>query len=117
MLPKVEQIAPPILETCAVSDLQNLIEHNKKFSTIYADPPWKYDNQATRSATDNHYDTMAVEDIALLPVSELTTDNAHLHLWTTNAFLFEAKEIVEMWGFEYKSCFVWVKPLKVSDIV
>jgi hypothetical protein len=25
-------------------------------------------------------------------------------------FLFDAKEIMEAWGFEYKSCFVWVKP-------
>lgn len=97
-------------ETCAISDLQSLIENGKKFSTIYADPPWKYSNQATRSATNNHYDTMTVEDISNLPISELTTENAHLHLWTTNAFLFEAKTIIESWGFEYKSCFVWVKP-------
>lgn len=97
-------------ETCAVSDLNRLIEQDKKFSTIYADPPWKYSNQATRSATDNHYDTMTVDDIALLPVDKLTTEDAHLHLWTTNAFLFESKRIIEAWGFEYKSCFVWVKP-------
>ena len=98
------------LDTCAISDLKNLINNNKKFSTIYADPPWQYSNQATRSSTDNHYKTMTVEDISNLPVPELTTENAHLHLWTTNAFLFEAKQIIEAWGFEYKSCFVWVKP-------
>lgn len=98
------------LETCATSDLSKLIEQNKKFSTIYADPPWKYDNQGTRSATNNHYNTMTVENIAELPIKNLTTENAHLHLWTTNAFLFESKKIMEAWGFEYKSCFVWVKP-------
>ena len=97
-------------ETCAVSDLYELIKRGKKFSTIYADPPWKYSNQATRSATSNHYDTMTVEDISNLPIPEFTTENAHLHLWTTNAFLFDAKTIIEAWGFEYKSCFVWVKP-------
>lgn len=97
-------------ETCATSDLQTLIDTGKKFGTIYADPPWPYQNQATRSATDNHYSTMNLEDIAALPISQLTAGQAHLHLWTTNGFLFESKAILEAWGFEYKSCFVWVKP-------
>ncbi|MCY2962665.1 MAG: MT-A70 family methyltransferase, partial [Planctomycetota bacterium] len=44
------------------------------------------------------------------PVRELAADRAHLHLWTTNGFLGEALELLEIWGFEYKSCFVWVKP-------
>lgn len=97
--------------TCTVADLQGLISAGKRFATIYADPPWKYGNQATRSSTDNHYATMAVDDIATqIPVEALAADNAHLHLWTTNAFLFDAKTIMEAWGFEYKSVFVWVKP-------
>lgn len=81
----------------------------QKFGTIYADPPWQYGNQATRASTDNHYDTMTVANIAAMPVASLVADDAHLHLWTTNGFLFEAKEIIEAWGFTYKSCFVWVK--------
>ena len=85
------------------------------YKTIYADPPWKYGNQATRAATDNHYETLDVDDICALEidgvhVSELAASNSHLHLWTTNAFIFEAKRVIEAWGFEYKSCFVWVKP-------
>jgi N6-adenosine-specific RNA methylase IME4 len=98
------------LKTCAVSDIQNLIVNKKKFGTIYADPPWQYSNQATRSSTDNHYDTMTNEEIASLPIIDIVSEHAHLHLWTTNAFLFEAKSIIKAWGFEYKSCFVWVKP-------
>lgn len=81
-----------------------------KFGTVYADPPWPYENQGTRAATSHHYGGMAVEDIAALPIAHLATENAHLHLWTTNAFLFEGKTILEAWGFEYKSCFVWTKP-------
>ncbi len=94
----------------AVDDLQAIIATRQRFGTIYADPPWKYGNQSTRGATDNHYATMAVEDIAALPIAELAADDSHLHLWTTNAFLFEAKAIMDAWGFEYKSVFVWVKP-------
>jgi N6-adenosine-specific RNA methylase IME4 len=96
--------------TCTVEDLGVLVSREARFSTVYADPPWRYGNQGTRAATDNHYVTMTVEEIAALPVAGLVADDAHLHLWTTNAFLFDARSIIEAWGFEYKSCFVWVKP-------
>lgn len=92
-----------------VSDLQELIDDGEVFSTVYADPPWRYGNQGTRAATDNHYTTMTVDEICALPVAQVADTNAHLHLWTTNAFLFEAKRVIEAWGFEYKSCFVWCK--------
>lgn len=45
-----------------------------------------------------------------MPVRELAAPKAHLHLWTTNAFLFECRRILDAWGFEYKGTFVWVKP-------
>jgi len=97
------------IEGGTVEDLQSLIDGQQRFGTIYADPPWRYGNQATRAATGKHYKTMTLEQIAELPVNALVTDNAHLHLWTTNAFLFDAQKIIEAWGFKYKSCFVWVK--------
>lgn len=98
------------METCSTTDLHELISGGKRFSTIYADPPWLYGNQGTRAATGNHYSGMTISEIAALPVSDLAEENAHLHLWTTNAFLFDCKAIMESWGFTYKSCCVWVKP-------
>ena len=94
--------------TCTVEDLDALPKHH--FGTIYADPPWLYGNQGTRGSTENHYGGLTVEEIAALPVRQRAAENAHLHLWTTNAFLFESRTIMEAWGFTYKSCFVWVKP-------
>jgi len=94
----------------AKAGLDKLLETKQRFGTIYIDPPWKYSNQSTRAATDNHYATMTIEEIADLPVQVLAGDKCHLHLWTTNAFLFESKALLEKWGFEYKSVFVWVKP-------
>lgn len=99
-------LKPGAGETCTIKDLEVC---NKKFGTIYADPPWKYDNQGTRAATDSHYSTMTPEEIASLPIARLTEDKAHLHLWTTNAFLFECPEILKAWGFEYKGVFIWAK--------
>ena len=96
-----------------VSNLADLVATGTKFATIYADPPWRYDNKATRSNVDSaaeYKGTMTVEEICAEPVADLVADEAHLHLWTTNAFLFDARRVMEAWGFEYKSCFVWVKP-------
>ena len=95
-------------ESGIVTSLDEVYGH--KFGTIYADPPWKYGNQGTRAATDNHYDTMTVDSLCELAIAELAADDSHLHLWTTNAFLFDARRVMQAWGFEYKSCFVWVKP-------
>lgn len=96
--------------TCTVEDLEALAASGRKFGTVYADPPWQYGNQSTRAATDNHYVTMPFDEIAALPISDLADEKAHLHLWTTNGFIQEAFRLIEAWGFEYKSMFVWVKP-------
>lgn len=102
--------ATPDDDTCGVVDLFKLAERGVKFGTIYADPPWRYDNQGTRAATGNHYGGLTVDELCALPIRELAADDAHLHLWTTNAFLFDCAKIFDAWGFEFRSSFVWVKP-------
>lgn len=98
---------------CSISDLHELIRSGRKFGTIYADPPWLYDNQATRASTSDHYVGLTVDQLCdpdVMPVAALAADDAHLHLWTTNVFLFDAPRIFAAWGFEFRSAFVWVKP-------
>lgn len=93
-----------------VRNLDWLRIRGQKFATIYADPPWRYSNTAARGAAENHYRTMSLDAICREPVKELAAANAHLHLWTTNGFLKEAFEVISAWGFEYKSCLLWLKP-------
>jgi N6-adenosine-specific RNA methylase IME4 len=94
-----------------ITDLGALIQSGEKFGTIYADPPWRYNNQGTRASTGNHYaGDMSVDEICAMPIPDLCSDKCHLHLWTTNAFLFDCPRIFAAWGFEFKSSFVWVKP-------
>lgn len=97
-------------ETCTIADLHQAVADGRKFGSVYADPPWLYDNQATRASTGNHYSGMTVDELCELPVRALAADDAHLHLWTTNAFIFECPRIFDAWGFEFRSTFVWVKP-------
>ena len=92
------------------TSLESLARARTRFGCVLVDPPWRYGNQGTRASTDNHYDTLSVEEIAAMPVGELAAESSHLHLWTTNAFLFDAKGLMEDWGFTYKSMLVWVKP-------
>jgi N6-adenosine-specific RNA methylase IME4 len=96
--------------TCTVDDLHELVRAGQRFGTLYLDPPWAYSNQATRASTDNHYQTMTLNEIAALPVAELAADQSHCHLWTTNGFIEEALGLLRTWGFAYRSMFVWCKP-------
>lgn len=100
-------IASP--DTCEIADLHALAASGRKFGCIYLDPPWLYDNQGTRAATGNHYGGMTVAELCELPVDGFAAEDAHLHLWTTNAFLFEAPRLFAAWGFEFRSSLVWVK--------
>ena len=92
------------------NDLRKLIATGRRFATILADPPWRFNNQATRAATDNFYPTMTVEQIAAEPFAQLAADNCHLHLWVPHSFLPAAFTVMQVWGFSYKSIFTWVKP-------
>lgn len=93
-----------------VHDLEELIAEARKFRCIYADPPWAYENGACRGAAAKHYKTMSVEELCRLPIRKLADREAHLHLWTTSSFLFESRRLIDAWGFEFKSSFVWCKP-------
>ena len=94
-----------------VHDLGELVSGGEQFRCIYADPPWAYENTACRGAAARHYKTMSLRELCELPVRELAESDAHLHLWTTSSFLFDAKRVIDAWGFQYKSSFVWCKPV------
>ncbi len=81
---------------------------NKKYQIIYADPPWQYKRNG-RYCAGRYYETMTVDQICKLSVQDIAADNALLFLWTTNSFLKQAFNVVEAWGFEYKTCITWVK--------
>jgi N6-adenosine-specific RNA methylase IME4 len=92
--------------------------NQKKYKILYADPPWRYTDKchSGKRGADYKYKTMSIEDIANLPIKEITDDDCILFLWVTMPFIFEAKKIIEAWGFQYKTIgFGWVKKNKISD--
>lgn len=82
----------------------------KKYTVLYADPPWRYRNKPNGRSPESHYPTMKTEDICALPVQALAAEDCALFLWVTMPMLFEAQRVLDAWGFRYKTvAFVWVK--------
>ena len=89
---------------------------NGKFSTVLADPPWRFENRTGKMAPEHHrlsrYSTMDIDEICALPVGEVVADTAHLYLWVPNALLPEGLRVLSAWGFSYKTNIVWNKVRK-----
>jgi N6-adenosine-specific RNA methylase IME4 len=83
------------------------------FATVLADPPWQFQNRTGKVAPEHQrllrYPTLSLEEIAALPVAELSAEAAHLYLWVPNALLAEGLQVMAAWGFTYKSNLVWYK--------
>lgn len=85
----------------------------KRFKTVLADPPWQFQNRTGKVAPEhkrlNRYNTMTLPEICTLPVAQICAETAHLYLWVPNALLLEGIEVLQKWGFQYKSNLVWHK--------
>lgn len=83
------------------------------FSTILADPPWRFSNRTGKVAPEHRrldrYSTMSLDAIKALPVQEVAARNAHLYLWVPNALLPEGMDVMRAWGFRYVSNIIWAK--------
>lgn len=87
------------------------MEVNRKYQIIYADPPWSYENGGVpQGGVDAQYPTMHLDDIKKLPIADLADDPCVLLMWATFPLLKEALEVIESWGFKYKTLgFSWIK--------
>lgn len=84
----------------------------KKYQIIYADPPWKYNNDLIGRIDmgGKTYKAMDIGDIASLPIKDITDKNCALFLWVTMPKIEQGLWIIREWGFKYITCaFTWVK--------
>ncbi len=101
---------------------------DKKYSIIYADPPWdyggkmQYDNSSKKdenidfkkdifiSSASFKYPTVKLNDLKGLDVAKIADTDCLLFLWTTGPHMKNAIELGASWGFDYKTiAFVWDK--------
>jgi N6-adenosine-specific RNA methylase IME4 len=119
ILEAAKEIRAKKAEASRVERLERIVEISRgnqpldtttRYPVILADPPWQYENPPTVAASRFvPYPTMTLDDICALPVGDLATDDAILYLWATAPKLMEAGQVLDAWGFDYRTCFVWVK--------
>ena len=89
-----------------------------KYNTIYADPPWSYDNKKTgrvldnsgaNMAADDKYSTMSLELLKAMPLKSITEKDCILFMWAVVPMMPEAFELLQAWGFKYKTMVTWRK--------
>ena len=87
-----------------------------RFGAILADPPWRFENRTGKVAPEHkrlrRYQTMSVEEICEFPIAAHAADKSHLYMWVPNALLREGFQVLDAWGFTYKTNIVWYKVRK-----
>ena len=87
--------------------------HHRSYGAILADPPWQFTNRTGKMAPEhrrlNRYMTLTLQAIKEIPVSIVAAEDSHLYLWVPNALLREGLEVMEAWGFHYKTNIIWHK--------
>lgn len=94
-----------------VQAIEKMVLPKGKYHVLVADPPWPY---TKRSGDTTHrgtipYPAMTLADIEALDVGSLAHEDCILWLWTTNAFMAEAHQVAQRWGFEVKTVLTWAK--------
>lgn len=92
------------------------------YRAILADPPWRFNTWnktgvvAARASTTTyksasvHYCTMPLDEIKALPIAALAAPDCALFVWTCWPMLLESLQLIETWGFKFKTCgFFWTK--------
>lgn len=91
--------------------LRAIGEH--RYATVLADPPWQFQNRTGKVAPEHkrlsRYETLSLGEICNLPVGAIVQDTAHLYLWIPNALLTYGLQVMDAWGFAYKTNIVWQK--------
>ncbi len=95
----------------------DIFNTDKKYNIIYADPPWRFGSKAYQDGNRDmlklettQYDTMTIPELKQLPVKNLLASDAVCFMWVTDAHLKEGIDLLESWGFKYKTvAFNWLK--------
>lgn len=83
------------------------------FGAVLADPPWSYRTwsaKGTGRSAEQHYSTMGAQQICSLAIANVCAADCVLFLWATWPTIRDALDVIDAWGFTYKTCaFDWMK--------
>ena len=85
-------------------------ELNSKYNVILADPPWEYDFTASENRSiENHYPLITTEKLYNLYIP--SAEDSVLFLWSPASQIQNALQLMNAWGFIYKTSAVWDKEI------
>jgi len=92
----------------------------KKYNVIYADPPWRFGSKAYQDSNrkmlvldETQYNTLSIDDLKMLNIKNIANKDCICFMWVTDSHLKEGIEVLESWGFKYKTIgFNWIKKYK-----
>lgn len=96
----------------------NIEKPDGLFDVIAIDPPWNYGTSfdADGRRVANPYPEMTQEQLKAIEIP--AKDNCVMFLWTTQKFIWDAKELLDTWGFTYRSMIVWDKEkIGMGDLI
>ena len=91
---------------------------HKKYSIIYADPPWDYKGQLQHTGSGGkesggairHYPTVPVSEMKTWDIASISEENCLLFMWSSSPHLDQAIQLGTAWGFQWATvAFVWDK--------
>jgi N6-adenosine-specific RNA methylase IME4 len=92
---------------------------SNKYGVIYADPPWPFKTYSAKGEGRGaicHYQCMSLKKLAALPVTDVAARNSVLLLWVVDPHLPAAPDLIEAWGFEFRTVgFYWAKINRSAD--
>lgn len=99
----------------------NSVPSHCKYKVIYADPPWTFTTYSAKGkgrSAEAHYPCMSFDEIRSIPVADWAAPDSVLLLWVTDPLLPKGLELIDAWGFTYKTVgFYWAKLKKSADAV
>jgi ParB/RepB/Spo0J family partition protein len=94
------------------SRVKNLRPIAGKYATLIIDPPW----QSGGGPDGTPYTTMTQDELLNLPIPKWSAPNSHIYLWATNSEIFNAKALLDHYGFTFKEILVWNKLYKSGTV-
>ena len=87
----------------------------KKYKTIYADPPWMFDDKLD-DTRKKPYNTMSITELCELPIKYIIEEKAHLYLWVPDVFYEVSFDVIQSWSFRFITPITWRKLTKTGKI-
>jgi len=98
----------------------NCLSPIRRYGVIYADPPWNFKNFSEKGTGRNavaHYKCMDFAQLIAVQPQRWAASDCVLFLWATDPMLPKALELIDTWGFTYKTVgFYWAKTNKRADL-